>query len=138
LPLKAEFPAGASAKRAAIPAPNRSVLPKTMVQGEGGQGLSSAVGHRQKQEFPYPFRVLEKWREGLSLGPGARPERAGSIGWVAPYLRDQSSFPPKEAGGIFPAPSTEKSAPYDSNPAFGGTPGPWNPLALETHLSSKN
>jgi hypothetical protein len=37
LPMKAEFPAGASAKRAAIPAPNRSVLPKTMVQSEGGQ-----------------------------------------------------------------------------------------------------
>jgi hypothetical protein len=37
LPLKAEFPAGASAMRAAIPAPNRSVLPKTMVQSEGGQ-----------------------------------------------------------------------------------------------------
>jgi hypothetical protein len=39
LPLKAEFPTGASAKRAAIPAPNRSVLPKTMVQSEVGQEL---------------------------------------------------------------------------------------------------
>ena len=37
LPLKAEFPAGASANRAAIPAPNQSVLPKIMVQSEGGQ-----------------------------------------------------------------------------------------------------
>jgi hypothetical protein len=37
LPLKAEFPAGASAKRAAIPEPNRSVLPKTMVQSEVGK-----------------------------------------------------------------------------------------------------
>ncbi|MCX5912489.1 MAG: hypothetical protein NTV04_11210, partial [Deltaproteobacteria bacterium] len=37
LPLKAEFPAGASANRAAIPAPNPSVLPKTMVQSEGGK-----------------------------------------------------------------------------------------------------
>jgi hypothetical protein len=36
-PMKAEFPAGASANRAAIPAPNRSVLPKKMVQSEGGQ-----------------------------------------------------------------------------------------------------
>jgi hypothetical protein len=35
--MKAEFPAGASANRAAIPAPNRSVLPKTMVQSEGEQ-----------------------------------------------------------------------------------------------------
>ena len=39
LPLKAELPAGASAKRAAIPAPNRSVLPKTMGKSEGGQDL---------------------------------------------------------------------------------------------------
>jgi hypothetical protein len=39
LPLKAEFPAGASANRAAIPAPNQSVLPKIMVQSEGGQVL---------------------------------------------------------------------------------------------------
>jgi len=37
LPMKGEFPAGASAKRAAIPAPNRSALPKTRVQSEGGQ-----------------------------------------------------------------------------------------------------
>jgi hypothetical protein len=43
LPLKAEFPAGASANRAAIPAPNRSVLAKTMVQSEGGQALSSSA-----------------------------------------------------------------------------------------------
>jgi hypothetical protein len=39
LPLKAEFPAGASAKRAAIPAPNPSALPKTMVQSEVGKLL---------------------------------------------------------------------------------------------------
>jgi hypothetical protein len=37
LPMKAEFPAGASANRVAILAPNRSVLPKTMVQSEGGK-----------------------------------------------------------------------------------------------------
>jgi hypothetical protein len=36
LPMKAEFPAGASANHAAIPAPNQSVLPKTMVQSEVG------------------------------------------------------------------------------------------------------
>jgi hypothetical protein len=44
LPLKAEFPAGASAKRAAIPAPNRSVLPKTMVQSEVGKGFKASPG----------------------------------------------------------------------------------------------
>jgi hypothetical protein len=34
--MKAEFPAGASAKRAAIPAPNPSVLTKKKVQNEPG------------------------------------------------------------------------------------------------------
>jgi hypothetical protein len=34
----------------------------------------------------YQFRVLKKWGDRLCWGPGARPERAGSIGWVAPYL----------------------------------------------------
>jgi hypothetical protein len=38
--MKAELMAGASANRAAIPAPNRSVLPKTMVQSEGGKDLN--------------------------------------------------------------------------------------------------
>jgi hypothetical protein len=47
LPLKAEFPAGASAKRAAIPAPNRSVLPKTMVQREGGQDINRLLTNPQ-------------------------------------------------------------------------------------------
>jgi hypothetical protein len=47
LPLKAEFPAGASAKRAAIPAPNRRVLPKTMVQSEGRQGINRSLTNPQ-------------------------------------------------------------------------------------------
>ena len=50
---------------------------------------------------------------------------------------DQSPVPTEEAGGIFPAPSTEKSAPYDSKRA-GLAPGPWNPLALVIPLSSKS
>ena len=49
---------------------------------------------------------------------------------------DQSLFPPEEAGGIFPAPSTEKSAPHDSKRA-GLAPGPWKHLALTTFLFSK-
>jgi len=49
LPMKAEFPAGASANRAAIPAPNRSVLPKTMVQSEGGQGRNSGCRKAQRR-----------------------------------------------------------------------------------------
>jgi|GEM_PF-2076201 len=51
-------------------------------------------------------------------------------------LEDKSLFPPEEAGSIFPAPSTEKSVPYDSKRA-GLAPGPWNPLALVTHFFSK-
>jgi len=50
---------------------------------------------------------------------------------------DQSPVAPEEAGGIFPAPSTEKSAPYDSKRA-GLAPGPWNPLALVIPLSSRS
>ena len=88
------------------------------------------------QEFNlYPFIVLEKWGDRLCWGPGTRPERAGSSFPLPP--EDQSSFPPEEAGRIFPAPSTEKSAPYDSKRS-GLVPGPRNPLALATHLSSKN
>ena len=30
------------------------------------------------------------------------------------------AFPPEEAGGVFPASSAKKSAPYDSNPAEAG------------------
>ena len=54
-----------------------------------------------------PERNAPEASVGLALGHG-----------------DKTLFPTEEAGGIFPAPSTEKSAPYDSNPAFGGTPGP--------------
>ena len=87
--------------------------------------------------MPYQFGVLKK---GVAASVGARgPGRnapEASVGFpLAP--EDKSSFPPEEAGGIFPAPSTEKSAPYDSKRA-GLAPGPWNPLALVTHLSSKN
>jgi len=33
----------------------------------------------------HQFRVLKKWRDRLCCGPGDRSERAGSIGWVAPW-----------------------------------------------------
>jgi len=57
LPMKAEFPAGASAKRAAIPAPNRSVLLKTMVQSEGGQGWKR--GRKRKTQLERPEFGIE-------------------------------------------------------------------------------
>lgn len=50
---------------------------------------------------------------------------------------DQSVFPPDEAGGIFPAPSLKKSAPYGSKRA-GLAPGPWKHLALAPLPFSKN
>ena len=37
-------------------------------------------------------------------------------------------FPSEEAGGVFPAPFTKKSAPYDSNPAEAGP----DPRAMES------
>jgi len=71
---------------------------------------------------------------------GARgPERnapEASVGFPLGH-EHKSSFPPEEAGGIFPARSTEKSAPYDSKRA-GLAPGPWNPLAPASQLSSKS
>jgi hypothetical protein len=71
----------------------------------------------------------------LGPGPGRNAPEA-SAGFL-PVREDKNSFPPEEAGGIFPAPSTEKSAPYDSKRA-GLAPGPWNPLALVIDLSSKS
>ena len=64
-------------------------------------------------------------------GPGRNAPEA-SVGFPL-VPEDQSLFPPEEAGGIFPAPSTEKSAPFDSKRA-GLAPGPWNRLALTTLL----
>jgi hypothetical protein len=64
---------------------------------------------------------------GTPASVGARgPERnapEASVGLALGY-EEKSSIPPEEAGGIFPAPSTEKSAPYDSKRA-GLAPGPW-------------
>ncbi len=91
----------------------------------------------QNPEKSYQFRVLKKGGNTSvwARGPGRNAPEA-SVGFPL-VPEDKSSFPPEEAGGIFPAPSTEKSAPYDSKRA-GLAPGPWNPLAPPTHLSSKN
>ena len=73
---------------------------------------------------------------GAPASVGARgPERnapEASVG-LPPGRGNQSLFPPEEAGGIFPALSTEKSAPYDSKRA-GLAPGPWKHLAPKTLL----
>jgi hypothetical protein len=60
----------------------------------------------------YQYRVLKKSCDRLGRGPGAETEPAGSIGWVAP--RRAKLFSAGGGGGIFPAPSGEKSAPHDS------------------------
>ena len=59
--------------------------------------------------FLYQFRVLKKWRERLCLGPGARPERAGSIGWVAPYPRGSKLVSSGGGGGVFSPPHPRRN-----------------------------
>jgi len=51
-------------------------------------------------------------------GPGRNAPEA-SAGFPLSY-EEPRSFPPEEAGGLFPAPPAKKSAPYDSNPAEAG------------------
>ena len=76
----------------------------------------------------------------MTASVGARgPERhapEASVGLPLGH-EDKGLFPPEEAGSIFPAPSTKKSAPHDSKRAR-LAPGPWNHLALTTLLFSKN
>jgi hypothetical protein len=87
------------------------------------------------------FRIsLESGKNGVSASVGARgPERnapEASVGF--PLIpEDKSLFPPEEAGGIFSAPSTKKSAPYGSKRA-GLAPGPWKHWVLRTLSFSKN
>ena len=76
-------------------------------------------------------------KNGATTPVGARgPERnapEASVGF--PLRHEDKSLPPtEEAGGIIPALSTEKSAPYDSNPAFGGSPGPGSPCPLRPNF----
>ena len=89
----------------------------------------------QKRGISLEFRKNVGAASVWARGPGRTAPEA-SVGFPL-VPKDQSLFPSEEAGGIFPAPSTEKSAPYDSKRA-GLAPGPWNRLALMTNLSSKN
>jgi len=47
---------------------------------------------------------LKKWPHRLCLGPGVRPERAGSIGWVSPCLGGSKLVSAGGGGGYFPRP----------------------------------
>src|SRR4030043_1771942 len=65
------------------------------------------------------------------------PVRAGSIGWDISVHGVLTEPPPKEAEGVSPAPSTEKSAPHGSK-RTGLAPRPWASLALTPNLSSSD
>ena len=56
----------------------------------------------------YPFRVLKKWRDCLCWGPGARTERAGSIGRDAPWPRRSNLVSSGRGGRYFPRPIHEE------------------------------
>jgi len=64
----------------------------------------------------------------VTASVGARgPERnapEASVGLFVSWPWRSNLVSDRRGGGIFPAPPKKKSAPYDSNPAFGGTPGP--------------
>ena len=52
-----------------------------------------------KFEKGYQFRVLKNWRARLCWGPGARTERAGSIGRAAPLATGiKACFRPRRRG----------------------------------------
>jgi hypothetical protein len=82
--MKAEFPAGASANRAAIPAPNRSVLPKTMVQSEGGKGSFLLDNFL---DFLYLSDHLMICCNGIRRLGEARSKISEDRGIFKPYLR---------------------------------------------------
>ena len=52
----------------------------------------------------YQFRVLKKWCDRLCWGPGARMERARSIGRVAPWRRRSKRVSSDGGGGYLPRP----------------------------------
>jgi len=68
----------------------------------------SRPGFAYHFEFMYQFRILKKWHNASVWvrGPGRNaPEASVGLPLVS---EDESLFPPKEAGSIFPAPFTEK------------------------------
>ena len=77
---------------------------------------------------------LEFWENGVTAPVWARgPDRNAPEASVGLPLGhgDQSLIPPERAGGLFPAPSTKKSAPYDSKRADPDA-GPWKHWAFTT------
>ena len=56
----------------------------------------------------YQFRVLKKWGDRLCWGPGARTERAGSIGRAAPWPQRSKLVSSGGGGGYLPRPIPEE------------------------------
>src|SRR4030042_556865 len=78
----------------------------------------------------------QPWQR-FCFGRGARPVRAGSIGWDIPVHGVLTELPPEEAEGVSPALSTEKSAPHGSK-RTGLASRPWASLAFTPSLSSSD
>jgi hypothetical protein len=56
----------------------------------------------------YQFSVLKKCCDRLCWGPGARTERAGSIGWAVPWPRRSKLVSERGGGGYLPRPLHEE------------------------------
>jgi len=78
-----------------------------------------AIGFTTFVEVRGPGRIAPEASAGFELGHD-----------------EPHAFPPEEAGGVFPAPSSKKSAPHDSKRSA-QAPGPWIPLVLTLYLFSK-
>jgi hypothetical protein len=82
------------------------------------------------------FRVLKKWGDRLCWGPGTKPERAGSIGWVSPcLLRIKARFL-RRRRGVFSPPHLRRNQRLmiPSVPVWSpgpGIPWPWRHTFLQ-------
>jgi hypothetical protein len=72
---------------------------KNLLEGHPGESRDP-----EHLEITYPFRVLKKSWQRLCLGPGVRPDRAGSIGWVATCPQGLKPVSFGGGGGYFPRP----------------------------------
>jgi hypothetical protein len=109
-------------------------------QGKNRQGKTEKsvdlTDPARSTKMVFQFNGLKKWVTAWveARGPGRNAPEA-SVGLTFGN-ENPSVFPPKEAGGVFPAPSTQKSAPHESKRAA-RPPGLGCPWAVTPQLSSK-